>query len=228
MTFWQSVSQFVAANSASIIISVLVGLIFFVLGPLGLWFSGRRIRRERIKKAKDAILDLLEGMLVNQEEVTPDKLKQLFSAIEREIDVSLGGAYDVDLLIEDVMLRFQRSKHLDAQQKQQYFAKLVDVRAAHHARQEVQPEVSLSRREQEIIAELRETTKDQEASRTLIDELQTRLERRPDLSDSFMAPFLVYGQILRKKPWLLLVFILMYLGVMFVLLLLKAFMKASI
>jgi hypothetical protein len=60
------VLEFWKQNSTSIIISLIVGFVFFVLGPLGLWFSGKRIRKERIRKAKETLLDLLEEMIVNQ------------------------------------------------------------------------------------------------------------------------------------------------------------------
>ena len=140
MTWWQTAIEFAKANSSTLIVSLIVGFLFFVLGPIGLWFSGKKIRKERIRKAKDSMVDLLEGMLVNQENVTPEKLDLLFNAVGREIDVSLNGVYDGELLIEDVMLRFQKSKHLDAQQKQDYFSKLKDVRLALHEKPEPMPQ----------------------------------------------------------------------------------------
>lgn len=98
-------------------VSLGVGLVFFVLGPIGVWFSGRKIRRERIRKAKEMLIDLIEGMLVSQEAITTAKLKQLFNAVEREVETSIDSEYDLERLFEDISLRFQRSKHLDATQK---------------------------------------------------------------------------------------------------------------
>ena len=90
-----SILEFWRSNSASIIVSLIVGFLFFVLGPLGLWFSGRKIRRERIRKAKDSLLDLLEGMVVNQAPTGERKLRSVFRAIEREIDIDLSGEYSL-------------------------------------------------------------------------------------------------------------------------------------
>jgi hypothetical protein len=56
----QWLSDFWNNNSGNIIVS----LIFFILGPIGVWFSGRRIRLERIKKAKETLLDVFESMVV--------------------------------------------------------------------------------------------------------------------------------------------------------------------
>ena len=62
---WVEISQFWHENSANIIVSLIIGFVFFVLGPLGLWFSGKRIRRERLRKAKETLIDLLEGMVTS-------------------------------------------------------------------------------------------------------------------------------------------------------------------
>ena len=115
-----SIAAFWSANYENILISFGIGFVFFVLGPMGLWFSGRKIRKERIEKAKDMMIDLVEGMIVNQEDITNVKLRKLFGAIEREVNVAIDSAYDLERLFEDVALRFQRSKHLDTQQKNDY------------------------------------------------------------------------------------------------------------
>jgi hypothetical protein len=73
-------------NSSSIVVSFVVGFIFFVLGPIGVWFSGRKIRRERVQKAKDLLIDLVEGMIVSHEEITLEKLKKMYRAINNKKD----------------------------------------------------------------------------------------------------------------------------------------------
>ena len=119
-SFW----NFITANAGNIIISISVGLIFFVLGPLGLWFSKRKIRVEKIKKAKENLLDLVEGMLVNNENITESRLSSLFFAVSRENGINLEIENDIHDLIEDLILRFQRSKHLSAEQKDDYIKRL--------------------------------------------------------------------------------------------------------
>lgn len=118
--FW----NFITANGGNIIISISVGLIFFVLGPLGLWFSKRKIRVEKIKKAKENLLDLVEGMLVNNENITESRLSSLFFAVSRENGINLEIENDILDLMEDLILRFQRSKHLSANQKDDYIKRL--------------------------------------------------------------------------------------------------------
>jgi len=93
---WEALAQFWHDNSANIVVSLLVGFVFFVLGPMGLWFSGKKIRRERIRKAKEMLIDLLEGMIVNQAAVDEDKLRSVFRAVERDIDTDLSGEYHID------------------------------------------------------------------------------------------------------------------------------------
>ena len=119
-TFW----DFITANAGNIIISISVGLIFFVLGPLGLWFSKRKIRVEKTKKAKENLLDLVESMLVNNENITESRLSSLFFAVSRENGINLEIENDILDLIEDLILRFQRSKHLSAEQKDEYIKSL--------------------------------------------------------------------------------------------------------
>ena len=120
----ESIVQFWNDHSGSIIVSLIVGLLFFVLGPLGLWFSSKKIRRERIRKAKEQLLDILEGMIVNKGVSDEKKLTSLFGAVERDIDIDLSGDYSLESWLEDVILRFERSRHLSSEQKTEYYEKL--------------------------------------------------------------------------------------------------------
>ena len=127
LNMWESLGAFWDEHGTTLMITLGAGLLFFVLGPLVAAFSRRRIRRERVGKVKDSLANLLEGMLVNQEEISGDKLHRMLRATEREADVILGSAYDLDRLIDDVSLRFQRSLHLDATQKNGYLKTLSDL-----------------------------------------------------------------------------------------------------
>ena len=118
---WDALIQFWNNNSSNIIVSLLVGFVFFVFGPLGLWFSGKKIRRERIRKAKEVLIDLLEGMVVNQANLDETRLRSVFSAVERDVDTDLSGEYHIEHWLSDVVLRFEKSRHLSADQKQQYY-----------------------------------------------------------------------------------------------------------
>ncbi|WP_276167809.1 hypothetical protein [Zobellia alginiliquefaciens] len=116
----EGIKQFFIDNQSSIIVSLIIGAIFFILGPLGLWFSGKKVKKEKINKAKSDFLDLVESMLVNKENITISKLVTLFGAIERQNGISLGLDSDINNLLEDLSLRFARSKHLSSEQKNTY------------------------------------------------------------------------------------------------------------
>jgi hypothetical protein len=121
---WDPIKQFFIDNSSSIIVSLIIGAIFFILGPLGLWFSGKKVKREKINKAKSELLDLIESMLVNNEKITTSKLVTLFRAVERQNGNNLGLDSDLNNILEDLTLRFARSKHLSSDQKDSYIEKI--------------------------------------------------------------------------------------------------------
>ncbi len=123
----QWLSEFWTKNSTTIFISLGIGLLFFVLGPIGVWFSGRRIKQERLRKAREVLLDIVEELFVDQANVTPELIGATFNSTEREIDVQLSGEYDAKLLLEDLVLRFQKSRHLDANQKESYTKKILSL-----------------------------------------------------------------------------------------------------
>ena len=114
-------------HGMTLVISLVVGLLFFVLGPAATAFSRARIRHERVTKIKDSLINIVEGMLVNQEQITAEKLSRMFRATEREVGVVVGSDYDLEMLVEDVALRFQRSQHLEATQKDNYLKILLEL-----------------------------------------------------------------------------------------------------
>lgn len=122
-----SIKHFFLNNQSSIIVSLIVGLLFFILGPLGLWFSGKKVKREKINKAKSELLDLIESMLVNKEFISISKLLTLFRAIERQNGINLGLDSDLNNILEDLSLRFAKSKHLSSDQKDSYLKQIDDL-----------------------------------------------------------------------------------------------------
>jgi Flp pilus assembly protein TadB len=114
-------------NKVTVLISLAVGFLFFVLGPLAAGLSRKKVRLERVRKFKESLIDILEGMTVNQEAITNEKLTMMFRANERENEISVSSSYDLEQLLEDVILRFQRSRHIDATQKDAYANILSEV-----------------------------------------------------------------------------------------------------
>jgi uncharacterized protein YneF (UPF0154 family) len=198
-----SIVQFWHDNSSNIIISFISGLIFFVLGPLGLWFSRKRVKQERTRKAKEILLDIVEGILVNQENVTQQKLSVLFRAVERETDVDLGESYDIDRLLEDLILRFEKSKHLDATQKDKYSNEVQRI-AAEAITQAAEPDKKpIPRAYRSILSELNESLHSNNNAKAieLTEELEQRLTTKTDEPLPFpFNVFSIYRRIYKRNP----------------------------
>lgn len=188
-------------NADAIIVSLIVGFIFFVLGPIGVWFSGRKIRKERQRKAKDLLVDLVEGMIVTQEEVTPAKLGGMFRAVEREVEVEIGDSYDLERLFEDVMLRFQRSKHLDAAQKDAYSKRLAELSDSLKKKDRTVERV-IPRAYEKIFSDLREVSAagDKEKLPLIIAELEKRLSHSTSERDAVFSALNMYSRLAKEHP----------------------------
>lgn len=197
-TFWE-------ANRNNIIVSFISGLVFFILGPIGLWFSGKKVKKERINKAKDTLLDIMEGMLVSEEKVSHNKLIMIFRSVERDLNVDLEANYDLENLFGDLVLRFERSKHLDANQKDNYFEKIVNMEAELITGQNGSSNnQSIPKAYSKVLNEIREanTRNDQQTIDSLLNELEHKLNSRDTMLGSNML-FL-------RKPKILLLTLFIY------------------
>ena len=197
--------NFITANASSIIISISVGLIFFVLGPLGLWFSKRKIRREKVKKAQENLLDIVEGMLVNDEDITENRLSSLFFAVSRENGINLEVESDIENLLEDLILRFERSKHLSSQQKDTYIKKIESLQVKLFKVEQS----STERREipksfKRIIDDLEENINQNKLDKAQI-EIKHLKERLLDRVNPFDKIFSVYFRIYKRNPLLFII-----------------------
>lgn len=199
---WESVIQFWQNNSSNIIVSLIVGLIFFVLGPLGLWFSGRKVRRERVRKAKEVLIDLLEGMIVSRAQIDERKLRSLFRSIERDIDIDLSGDYHIDHWLGDVALRFERSRHLSSDQKQSYYENIRSIMEELHLKKNQAPAFDVPRKYEPILNELKSSVSrgDVESSEKIIEELERSMAARERSSDPLLNVFKIYRLIYKRSP----------------------------
>lgn len=199
---WDSITRFWNDNQSSIVVSIIVGAIFFVLGPLGLWFSGKKVRKEKTNKAKADILDLFESMLVNKENMTVSKLLTLFRAIERSNSINLSIDTDLTNLLEDLTLRFSRSKHLSADQKDQYLTQIDKLIQELNTQDKAQESgTSLTIRElpksyKSLVEELKEEASKHESEELnkKVENIEKRLMIRPT------EPIALMARIIREKP----------------------------
>ena len=194
-------------------ISLAVGFVFFVLGPVGVWFSERRIRKERIRKAKEMLIDLIEGMIVTQEKITTAKLKQLFNAVEREVETTIDSEYDLERLFEDVSLRFQRSKYLDSNQKDTYSATLLTLAEALEGAEKSRKRV-IPRGYKTLLEELRISISDNNITKAnaAIDEIEEKVSKIPQEIEPFIRIFSMF----REHPFIVSIVVIVYLILVFI------------
>lgn len=195
-------TKFWIENSNVIIISFAAGFIFFVLGPLGVWFSGKKIRKERIRKAKEALLDLLEGMIVSQSNINENKMIAMYRAVERDIDIDLSNEYNLENWLGDVAFRFEKSRHLGPDQKQKYYDEVSRINNEIKNNRSQKKEIIVPRKYETIFSELNETLSDSENSKatSLVAELERRMTENPFREDPFLNIFRMYVRIFKKSP----------------------------
>ena len=80
---------------------------------------------ERYKKAKETVIDILESSLINKQSILPKRIKHLISASEREQSTKLKD--QPKILLEDLELRFKKSKHLDIEQQTRYIDQIEEM-----------------------------------------------------------------------------------------------------
>jgi len=105
-------------------ITIGVGFFFFILTPWGIKKFLKTAEVERRKRASENILDLLESSLILKQDMDSRKILHLLSAIGRENEVDVSSYYPIKSLLEDLELRFEKSKHLDSAQKLDYTRKI--------------------------------------------------------------------------------------------------------
>lgn len=218
----ETITKFILDNSASIIVSLIIGALFFILGPLGLWFSGKKVKREKINKAKAELLDLIESMLVNKEQITISKLITLFRAVERQNGNNLGLDSDLNNTLEDLTLRFARSKHLSSEQKDAYIEQIDKLINSIHEQE--QQEKTLNKNDvrdvpksfKSIINEIKSEaeTLNSEKLNEKIDLLEKKFIRPND-------PFALTFRILTERPKLFFITMAIYLAIVIAVLIFK-------
>ncbi len=204
----------------SIVISVITGFIFFVLSSIGIWFSGGKIRQERVSKAKELLIDIIEGMIVNQEDITNIKLRKIFNAVEREVNISIDAAYDLEELFEDVMLRFQRSKHLSAEQKDTYSKNLSDLSLSLALEVESKENIRvIPRAYEKIFVEIEENIEGNLDAKKSIEELKQKIYRSFPSSNPIVNMLVMYRRLAYEKPGIFIAVIVFYIIIMLIIML---------
>jgi hypothetical protein len=105
---------------ASIIVGIIVAVIFYKLQKKDITSA----EIERIKRAREELLDVIESSVINKQNPTNDSIENLLDAVEREHKVSLSNVLNSIILLQDVSLRLQKSRHLDVDQKKVYIEEI--------------------------------------------------------------------------------------------------------
>ena len=162
-------------------------------------------------------------MLVNNEKITVSKLITLFRAVERQNGNNLGLDSDLNNILEDLTLRFAKSKHLSSEQKDVYIDK-IDKLIESVNKQELPDEekTQIEKRElpksfKTIIKDLKAESESENIDKKKLNEKIDQLEKRlVGTSD----PFLRMIRIIREKPQLfwtaMLVYVIIVVLVLFI------------
>ena len=111
---------FLNQNWQNIIVALAIGLLFYFLSNYALKRYITSAERERLKQAKDTLLNILESQIINKQDISLDKINNLLKAIDRDHSVNLSDLVSPSSLLQDLEMQFEKSHHLDPTQKKEY------------------------------------------------------------------------------------------------------------
>ena len=116
---WTTITNYwveILLTVTSIIVGFLVGYAFYRLQKRDVASA----RVERVKRAKEELLDIIESQIINKQQFAEELIHNLIVASEREHQVGLKDFCTPVTLLQDVALRLQKSRHLDIVRKSEY------------------------------------------------------------------------------------------------------------
>ena len=117
---------FLNSNWHNIIVALLVSTIFYILPNYAHRKYITSVERVKIKQAKTIILDILEARVISKQDIPLDKIYNLLEAIEREHSVFLSDVTP-ETILQDLELQFEKSHHLDPNQKEEYCKRIQKI-----------------------------------------------------------------------------------------------------
>lgn len=127
MGLLDSAIDYFIQNWVSILFTIFLASIFYYLSARGIKKVIASRQEERLKIAKESIIDVLEHQIINNSDIDTDKIIHLLNAISRERGVNLSNEYTYLDLLEDLELRFAKSKHLKNEQREEYIEKIENL-----------------------------------------------------------------------------------------------------
>ena len=204
------VEVFLSENWQTILISLIAGLIFFIASLYFLRYTEKSVEYERYKKAKETVIDILESSLINKQSILPERIKHLISASEREQSTELKDPPKI--LLEDLELRFEKSKHLDTEQQTRYIDQIEEMISKIESESKISS-VPLSY--EEILTSLKENIETEKKSDALndLDKLSTKISSF--YRSEKLPTILILAREIREKPMRFIAFVIIYLAVVF-------------
>lgn len=124
MELLDSAINYFIQNWVSILFTIFLASIFYYLSARGIKKVIASRQEERLKIAKESIVDVLEHQIINNSDINANKIIHLLNATSRERGVNLSNEYTYLDLLEDLELRFAKSKHLKNEQREEYIGKI--------------------------------------------------------------------------------------------------------
>ncbi len=155
---------FIYSNWQSILITLAAGFLFYKLSDIAIKRYMVSADRERLKNAKNILLDILEARIINKQDISTDKINNLTKAIEREHSVGLSDVVSPLTLLQDIELRFEKSHHLDPTQKEQYCERIQNQMQEIRANENT---LTLPRKYSDIVDTLTEEIKSKNTDKAL-------------------------------------------------------------
>ena len=201
---------FLSENWPTILITFLFGLIFFIVSLYFLRYKEKSAEYERYKRAKETVIDVLESSLINKQSISTERIKHSISASEREQNTELKDPPKV--LLEDLELRFEKSKHLDTEQQTRYIDQIEEMISKIESESKISS-VPLSY--EEILTSLKENIETEKKSDALndLDKLSTKISSF--YRSEKLPTILILAREIREKPMRFIAFVIIYLAVVF-------------
>ncbi len=219
--------QFIIVNWQSITITGGGGLLFFTLSYYGLKRYVTSAERERMIQAKNGILDILESRIISKHSISKTGIYRLLKAIDREHSVALSSIVSPSSLLEDLQLRFEKSRHLDSNQKEEYCKKLEEIVEEISKGEKI---VSVPVKYSEITDLLTENIKSNKSKEALttLELLKKKIWEKEEFTmynsrEPLFKLFKVYVRILRRDPWMVPIGLLFYIIMIMIVLYYKGF-----
>ena len=115
--------NYIENNWPAIIISSIIGF-----APVIYDFkNSSNAEKERISQSKNELLDILENFIINNREINFDVIKHLKNSVTRKYSIDNKDLNSALFIVEDLNLRFEKSNHLAAEQKEEYSKKINKV-----------------------------------------------------------------------------------------------------